>query len=229
MALDPSKRQTSRNQRRRWDRSDDFGFGRLAALTDGVFAVAITLVAVQLTIEKPEDNTAGALFGAIGAEYGAWIGFIVAFIILARYWTSNHSFYDRLQAIDSRVVKIQMAYLFFVVLLPFGTRLVGDYGDNPGSVVVLAILLAALSLIETLLFGYAARAGLLDYSPTDSEFKWAMVASLTPVVTFTCTLPLAWVDTSLAMLSWIPLGVLFGVVIGRLAPAGALSWSRDMT
>lgn len=225
----PSRRQPAGRSGRRWERSDEFGFGRLAALTDGIFAVAITLVAVQLTIEKPDDDTASALFGAIGAEYGAWVGFIIAFIVLAKYWDSNHSFYDRLQAIDSRVIKIQMAYLFFVVLLPFGTRLVGDYGNNPGSVVALALLLAALSLIETLLFGYAARSGLLDYSPTDSEFKWAVISSLTPVVTFICTLPLAWVNTSLAMISWIPLALALGLVVWRIAPAGALTWSRDMT
>ena len=218
-----------RNTRRLWKRSDDFGFGRLAALTDGIFAVAITLVAVQLTIEKPANDSARAMFDAIGAERGAWIGFIVAFIVLARYWVANHSLFSRLKAIDTRVIVLQMVYLFLIVLLPFSTRIVGDYGNNPGAVVVLAVILALLCVMETVLFGYAARSGLLDYAPSQSEYRWAMIASLTPVVTFLSTIPLAWVDTSLAMVSWIPIGLLFDAVTSRIAPDGALDWSKDMT
>lgn len=215
--------------RRVWKRTDEFGFGRLAALTDGIFAVAITLVAVQLTIEKPADDSARALFDAIGAEEGAWIGFIVAFIVLARYWVANHSLFSRLTAIDTTVIVLQMIYLFLVVLLPFSARLIGDYGNNPGAVVVLAVILALLCVMETVLFGYASKAGLLDYSPDADEFRWAMIASLMPVVTFLGTIPLAWVDTSLALISWIPLGLALDRLIAWIAPDGVLEWSRDMT
>lgn len=218
-----------RNAKRLWKRTDDFGFGRLAALTDGIFAVAITLVAVQLTIQKPADDSARALFDAIGAEQGAWIGFIVAFVVLARYWVANHSLFARLKAIDTRVIVLQMIYLFLIVLLPFSTRLIGDYGNNPGAVVVLAVILALLCVMETILFGYAARSGLLDYSPDSAEFRWAMIASLMPVVTFLATIPLAWVDTTIALLSWIPVGLALDYLIQRIAPDGALEWSRDMT
>lgn len=218
-----------RNAKRLWKRTDDFGFGRLAALTDGIFAVAITLVAVQLTIQKPTDDSARALFDAIGAEQGAWIGFIVAFVVLARYWVANHSLFARLKAIDTRVIVLQMIYLFLIVLLPFSTRLIGDYGNNPGAVVVLAVILALLCVMETILFGYAARSGLLDYSPDSTEFRWAMIASLMPVVTFLATIPLAWVDTTIALLSWIPVGLALDYLIQRIAPDGALEWSRDMT
>ena len=217
------------SRRRLWKRSDEFGFGRLAALTDGIFAVAITLIAVQLTIEKPADDSARAMFDAIGAEEGAWIGFIVAFIVLARYWVANHSLFSRLNAIDPRVIRLQMIYLFLIVLLPFSTRIIGDYGNNPGAVVVLAVILALLCVMETILFGYAARSGLLDYSPDSTEFRWAMVASLMPVVTFLATIPLAWVDTTLALISWIPIGLALDWLIQRIAPSGSLDWSRDMT
>lgn len=215
--------------RRVWKRTDDFGFGRLAALTDGIFAVAITLVAVQLTIEKPADDSARAMFDAIGAEQGAWIGFVVAFIVLARYWVANHSLFSRLRAIDTRVIVLQMIYLFLIVLLPFSTRIVGDYGNNPGSVVVLAVILALLCVMETALFGYSARAGLLDYSPSPIEMRWGIISSLTPVLTFLGTIPLAWVDTSLAMISWIPIGLALDALAKRMAPDGALDWSKDMT
>lgn len=212
-----------------WKRSDEFGFGRLAALTDGIFAVAITLIAVQLTIERPADDSARAMFDAIGAEEGAWIGFIVAFVVLARYWVANHSLFSRLKAIDPRVIRLQMVYLFLIVLLPFSTRIIGDYGNNPGAVVVLAMILALLCVMETILFGYAARSGLLDYSPDPIEFRWAMTASLMPVITFLATMPLAWVDTTLALISWIPIGIMLDYLIQRIAPDGSLEWSRDMT
>jgi hypothetical protein len=83
--------------------------------------------------------------------------------------------------------------------------------------------------METVLFGYASKAGLLDYSPDADEFRWAMIASLMPVVTFLGTIPLAWVDTSLALISWIPLGLALDRLIAWIAPDGVLEWSRDMT
>jgi uncharacterized membrane protein YidH (DUF202 family) len=56
-----------------------------------------------------------------------------------------------------------------------------------------------------------------------------MIASLMPVVTFLGTIPLAWVDTSLALISWIPLGLALDRLIAWIAPDGVLEWSRDMT
>jgi hypothetical protein len=56
-----------------------------------------------------------------------------------------------------------------------------------------------------------------------------MIASLMPVFTFLVTIPLAWVDTTLALISWIPIGLALDYLIQRIAPDGSLDWSRDMT
>lgn len=194
----------------------------------------MTLIAVQIAlpaIPGGSDSTdASVLFQHLDDIEGAFIGFFVAFVVLARYWITNHSFFDSLAAIDAGMVWRQLAYLLVIVLLPFAAKLVGEYEENPGAIVVFAVLLALLSNMETVLLRHAAKASLFRrHQPNATELRWATISSTTPVLTFLVTLPLAWVDTSLAMLSWLFVAPVIGLSVRRLAPDGALGWMKHLT
>lgn len=194
----------------------------------------MTLIAVQIALPAipggSDSHDASVLFQHLGDIEGAFIGFFVAFVVLARYWITNHSFFDALAAIDAGMVVRQIAYLMVVVLLPFAAKLVGEYEENPGAVVVFAVLLALLSNLETVLLRHAAKARLFRrHQPNATELRWATISSSAPVITFLGTLPLAWIDTSFAMVSWIVVGPSIGFLVTRLAPDGALAWTKHLT
>ena len=88
--------------------------------------------------------------------------------------------------------------------MPFPTALVGNYGDNEVVVIVLyAVTLAIASLLDAVLFWHAQQAGLLRRRLTDRGFRNYLVAAVTPAVVFAISIPIAMVDASLALLSWL--------------------------
>src|SRR5262249_33874922 len=120
------------------------------------------------------------------------------------YWLSHHRFFTKLAAVDVRFMKLNLVYLAAIAFMPFPTALVGTYGDSQSVVIVLyAVTLGIASLLDALLFWHAQHAGLLRRRLTDRAFRNYLVAAVAPAVVFAISIPIATVDTSLALLSWL--------------------------
>lgn len=204
-----------------WERSAGLEFDRVSFFTDAVFAIALTLLVLEVGVPElaaGEHESSAALLDGIADKLPKIISFVIAFALIGRYWLAGHKFFAQLRAVDSRLMGINLLYLGFVAFLPFPTALVGEYEGNPISVVAFAIALGAVSGMETVLFAYARRHGLLRTVLPDDVYRWGMLASGIPVIIFTVTLPLAFVDTTLTLVSWLVLGPLLQALVDRLAP-----------
>lgn len=204
-----------------WRRGEEPEFTRLATFTDGVYAIALTLLVLGLNIDSlsPQDDP-GGMGRALLDLLPEFIAFVVAFWLLGRYWIAHHDFYARLHAVDRTLMGLSLFYLASVAFLPFPTSLVGRYEDNPVSVIVFAIALSVVSGMETVLFAHAQRAGLLTVGLSPEVYRWGVLASLQPVVVFMVTMPFAFVSTTAVLVSWGVLGPLMGRWVQRRAPAG---------
>jgi uncharacterized membrane protein len=203
----------------RWRRGDDPEFSRLAAFTDGVYAIALTLLVLNIRVRdlRDEDSTA-AMWSALSDLTPDLIAFCIAFVLLGRYWITHHDFYSSLGAIDRGLIGLNLTYLIFVAFLPFPTSLIGEYEGNPVALLVFALVLAAISGMETIMFVHAHRNGLLRSPVSSAVLRWGVLASLAPVAVFLVTMPFAFFSTTGVLLSWAVLMSLLGRVIGRIAP-----------
>jgi uncharacterized membrane protein len=203
----------------RWRRGDEPEFTRLATFTDGVYAIALTLLVLNVRVEdlRNEDSTA-AMWRALGELTPDLIAFAIAFVLLGRYWIAHHDFYSSLAAIDRGLIGLNVTYLIFVAFLPFPTSLVGEYEENPVALLVFALVLAAISSMETTMFVHAHRRGLLLTRLSPAVFRWGMLASLAPVAVFLVTMPFAFLSTTGVLLSWAVLMALLSRALGRIAP-----------
>lgn len=205
-----------------WERSAGLEFDRVSFFTDAVFAIALTLLVLEIGVPElaaGEHSSVQALLDGLADKVPELISFAIAFILIGRYWLANHQFFAQLRAVDPRLMWINLFYLGFVALLPFPTALVGEYEGNPISVVAFAVALGAVSGLETVLFAHARRRGLLRMVIPDAVYRWGLLASSAPVIIFTVTIPLAFVDTTLTLVSWLVLSPLLEVAIDRLRPA----------
>ena len=125
--------------------------------------------------------------------------FFVAFFLLGNYWLSHHRFVRTLRAVDSRFLLIQLVYLAFVAFLPFPASVLGSYDENPIAVTGFALTMAVISALEAVLFFHAQRADLFIEPLRPDSFRWALMASLSPVVVFLVAIPLGFVTTWLAV------------------------------
>ncbi len=205
---------------RSWRRGEEPEFARLANFTDAVYAIAMTLLVLEVRITPilRDQDAPSVMWSRLGDLVPELVAFGVAFILLGRYWMAHHAFFASLRAFDRHLMGLNLVYLAFVAVLPFPSALVGEYEGNPMSVIVFAVVLAAISGLETVMFAYAHRSGLLRSALAGDSFRWWVMASLQPVVVFTVTIPLAFVSTTLTLVSWAVLAPVIGAVLNHWRP-----------
>jgi len=206
-----------------WSRADELEFARVWTFVDAVFAIALTLLVLDLRLPAldgdPDD--VGVLWDAFVELVPQLISFGVAFAVLAGYWVANHTFASRVERLDSGLIGRLLVYLAFVAFLPFPTSIVGEHEANPLAGVIFAVSLAAVSGFETLMFVHTRSAGLLRVPIDDAQYRWEVMASLQPAVMFLATIPLAFVHPTVMFVSWAVLSPLMGIMLGRRRPSAA--------
>jgi uncharacterized membrane protein len=202
---------------------DSVEFARVLAFTDGLFAIAMTLLIVSVTVPHiSDDSNIHELADALNDLSPAFVSFFISFAVIGRYWLAHHVFVSLLDAMDQAFVALNLLYLAFIAFLPFPTALLGEYFSNPLSVVIYAVTVGIVSGMEVVLLRHAYRGDLLRRKPTPEVYRFGVFASLTPVFFFAISIPVAFVSTTLAVLIWF-LTAPFGIVAQRRAPEGAES------
>jgi uncharacterized membrane protein len=187
-------------------------FGRVMSFTDAVFAIAMTLLVVEVGVPEtiggaPDDP--GALLDAFADKGPLIFAFFLGCYIIGFYWAAHHRFMSWLDAVDRGFVLLTVVYLAFVALLPFPTGVLGEFGENPVAVIAYAVNMGAVSSMETVLFSHARRRRL---------FRWALGSSLLPVVAFALSIPVAFAVPWLAIAMWL-LALPLQLVWTRYRPA----------
>lgn len=200
---------------------DSVEFGRVTTFSDGVFAIAMTLLVIAIDIPKlREPGSVEELLTALDDLVPNFIGFVVSFAVIGRYWVAHHQMFSLLHTMNPGLIGRNLVYLMFVAFLPFPTALLGDYFGNPVAVAAYALTAAVVSGMEVVLLRYANRAGLLKPRPTGKVMRWATIQSTFPVAAFLVSVPVAFLNTTVAVLVWFA-SFPFGIVMRRRRPLGA--------
>jgi uncharacterized membrane protein len=182
-------------------RSEELEFDRVAFFSDAVFAIAMTLLVVGIGVPRGSDAHLGTALSGKDAEI---FSFFLSFVVIGFFWLAHHRFFARLAAVDARFMKINLLYLAAIAFTPFPTAVVGIYGgDEPVGVVLYAITLGVASFLEAALLWHAQHEGLLRERMRDDVFRGSMAASLAPVAVFAISIPIAYLASSWALLSWL--------------------------
>ena len=193
------------------------GRDRALAFSDGVFAIAITLLVLNLKAPHLSGpNLDRQLQHALKQDGDVVLGFVLSFYVIARYWLVHHRMSLRLRRVDGRFLTINLVLLAFVVFLPFPTEVLGLYGSTTTAVVLYAGTMVIVGSLSGLLWEHAARAGLLG-TVTAAERRENERRSLVPVVVFGISIPIAFASPSAAQFTWLLLVVALPLrtVVGR--------------
>jgi uncharacterized membrane protein len=197
---------------KRYERGSE-EFSRTLALSDGVFAIAMTLLVVGIALPSlGDDGSAGDLLDALNDLSPSVISFFISFGVIARYWAAHQQAFSMLAAMDRGFVGLNLVYLAFIAFLPFPTDLLGNYFENPISIVTYAINVGLVSGMEVVLFRKAYRDGLLTERLPEDVYRWGVIASFTPVLFFVLSIPVAFLSTTAAVLVWL-LAIPFQLVV----------------
>lgn len=136
---------------------------RLETLMDGVFAIAMTLMVLEIKVPELQNrHSMPELMVQVGHNLAPILGFIISFLVLGIFWYKHHRQYHLIHRVDSGLLAINLAFLMGVALFPFAAGIIGRFPGNPGVLFIYMPCLAFLWICLTAQFGYARRKGLLD-------------------------------------------------------------------
>jgi uncharacterized membrane protein len=179
---------------------NEIEFARIVAFSDGVFAIAITLLVLNLSLD---DVSRDQLWQGIWDQRGNFLAYAISFAVIGRFWLVHHRFFGEVTAFDGRLISLNMLYLAFIVLIPFSSQLLGDFGGETASVAFYAADLAACTLVGMWMFVDAQRAGLTSADSRarrESVVRAAYIAAV-----FLASIPVAFVAPDFAPLLWLVL------------------------
>jgi uncharacterized membrane protein len=137
--------------------------GRLEAFSDGVFAVAITILALNLSVGGPGLHQP-SLAGQLAAHWPAFAAYAVSFATIGIIWVNHHALFKNFAEIDRTLLFLNLLLLFFVVTIPFATSTIAAYlrvGGNDASLAAAIFqgVFVGMSLSFAGLFWYGIRRG----------------------------------------------------------------------
>ncbi|MDO9590438.1 MAG: TMEM175 family protein [Microcella sp.] len=143
-------------------------FARLLNLSDGVFAIAMTLLVLGI---DPAAVTLSNVSGVFVNQPGELIAFAISFAVIANFWWIHHRFFAALALIEPGLMLINLVLLGLIALVPFPTSLLGRDPTAPGAAVPYLALIALIAVVHVLLLLRADRA---------QAWKVAMPAGMLP-------------------------------------------------
>jgi len=158
---------------------DRWGTGRIEAFSDGVFAIAITLLILEVGVpEAAFDN----LWRGIGDQWPAFLAYATSFITIGGLWMAHHGIIRRLRYANSWVMRINLGLLMAVSFLPFPTKLMAEAihrtDAERAAVIFYGATLLVISLLYSALVGAIARdRELLESEVSEQEISAILVAS----------------------------------------------------
>jgi uncharacterized membrane protein len=140
---------------------------RLHALTDGVYAIAMTLLVLELHV--PDAHSSSELLAGLAALAPNLFSFALGFAVLGTYWVGSAINLTHLARVDRAALFLNVLQLFFIALLPFTTAILGRYPDEAAAVILYAVHLEALGLAQYAHWVYVLRHPGLAASPIDAR------------------------------------------------------------
>ena len=148
--------------------------GRIEAFSDGVFAIAITLLVLDLKVPPQPPLLAGLL-----AQWPIYAAYLISFLFILIMWVNHHWMFQHIQRIDSTFMLLNGLLLLGITVVPFPTNIVAQYILSPDQTVAAAVYngwFLAIALFFNLLCRYASHNGRL-LSQQDHDAGLAQVIS----------------------------------------------------
>ena len=162
---------------------------RMDAFSDGVFAIVVTLLVLELKVPKLNNPTVSELWHELAKEKSSFVSFALSFFYVASVWYSHVYLFKILNRVDSVIIWLNNVSLFFICFIPFPTALIGQYTHNPLAAAMFGVVVFMLLTTNCLTIWYAIfKNDFLDDNLDKTIIKanskvvfWLLPFSLVPI------------------------------------------------
>jgi len=182
--------------------AEEEGIGRILALSDGVFAIAITLLILEIAV--PATTSAADLPKALLGLWPSYLAYVLSFLVIARFWVTHRLAFRLIARDDAALMWLNLLLLMFVAFLPFPTAVLGQHAGSPAAAVLYATSVVLASVASAAYWWYASgRGGLLRPDVARAQVRAMRARSLSGPVFFALTLPIAVFAPYAAEIVWV--------------------------
>lgn len=196
------------------------GTDRLAFFSDAVFAIAMTLLVIDLKVPDGEPGEELSAWVIVTDQLPAFFAYTLSFIIIGINWVAHHRKFRVIVRWDPRLIQLNFVLLFLITFVPFPTALIAETPAEFISVTLYATVVGGLSLAQFGIWMYARRAGLMSDQVDERLFRYVAYSTFPVPIVFFGSILIAIFSPLWAMLSWIllaPISIVTGIVRRRAA------------
>ena len=177
---------------------------RLIYLSDGVFAIAVTLSALQIPVPASAADLTGQLVRLL-PNIGIYA---FSFVVIAAMWMTHHRMFHFINRGDARLFALNLGALLVIAFMPFPVALVGRHGDQRVAVVAYAASMAVAGAALTMIWVYATHERRLVERDLDGSIVRYVGLRITTVsALFALSIPLAFLPHGPTITSWFWVGI----------------------
>lgn len=197
---------------------DPVEFGRVVALVDGVFAIALTLLVLDLAL--PTQIAEVPLTVALADAAPRFLAFAISVAVVGTFFQIHHENLSMLQKVDSSLLWLTVPYLGLIVLIPFMQSILSSRPAEPLAFALYAIVLGFTSAIGAFMVWHAHRHGLLRKPLLGQAAQFEALRNLLPIFLFFSSTVLAFLIGRWTILIWVSLFPL-DAIFARLQRRGS--------
>jgi uncharacterized membrane protein len=180
----------------------DEGIGRILALSDGVFAIAITLLIIVIAV--PATTTDAGLPDALLKLWPRYLAYVLSFLVIARFWVTHHLAFRLIARYDATLVWLNLVLLMLVAFLPFPTAVLGEHIGSPAAAVLYGTAVGLAGAASAAYWWYASgRGSLLRPDAGPARVRALRARGLAGPVFFGLSLPVAAFAPYAAEVLWV--------------------------
>ncbi len=210
-------------KRERTHSSESRESGRVEAFSDGVFAIAVTLLVLEIRVPLPEELAGKGLGAVLLQQWPMYLAYMFSFRWILVMWTAHHNLFKKIQRVDQIFLLINGLLLMAITLVPFPTGLLAEYirlseqdsavGNQRLATLIYSGLALVISILFDLLSWYASGRLITQTVGTEYKRHTARHYILGPALFFSSFL-LAFVSVWLSLLIYVGLLVFYAFPTG---------------
>jgi len=183
---------------------DQLGLERLVFFSDAVFAIAITLLALEIRLPASDELlTNSELSAQLAGMWQEYLAYIISFMVIGTFWVAHHRKFRFIIRYDNRLMFLNLLLLMVIAFIPFPSSIISKYPDRSATIFY-ALTMALVGFLLAAIWGYASHKNrLVDPGLDAKERRRQYISPLLTSAVFLFSVALAFVNGELSRLSWL--------------------------
>ena len=188
---------------------------RLVVLTDGVIAIIITILVLDIRV--PELGSGQSLAESLTEVRPTFVSFVISFLLVGMFWTLHRQTFNQVRYIDHNAIWLNLLFLLFLSLVPFASSTLGEYSTEPMALHLYGVVLIAASLLRIALNAYfQTHPGLLWQKSSKDSRRLIGITTSAPIVVYLLAMVAANWSTTLSLVLYFSIPLLYFAAVALI-------------